>query len=194
MIHYHGTPITPISALYQLAGRHFRVSLGPQTMDSSTTKSWSCFLPWTQWRQIAHRVFNADGSINRDVEGMDWRARMAVLDELPRLDFLIEDFDGEHITASVYAEEREWRLGTGWFRWLGYLRTKKVRRSLDIRFNKELGPEKGSWKGGTLGHGIEMLPGETPEQAMRRYCDQERRSKHRKFRIRYLGPVSAEAA
>lgn len=26
MIHYHGTPITPVSALYQLAGRHFCVS------------------------------------------------------------------------------------------------------------------------------------------------------------------------
>lgn len=26
MIHYHGTPITPVTALYQLAGRHFCVS------------------------------------------------------------------------------------------------------------------------------------------------------------------------
>jgi hypothetical protein len=26
MIHYHGTPITPLSALYELAGRHFCVS------------------------------------------------------------------------------------------------------------------------------------------------------------------------
>ncbi|MDP4005121.1 hypothetical protein [Methylobacterium sp. NEAU K] len=26
MIHYHGTPITPVAALYQLAGRHFCVS------------------------------------------------------------------------------------------------------------------------------------------------------------------------
>ena len=26
MIHYHGTPITPIAALYELAGRNFCVS------------------------------------------------------------------------------------------------------------------------------------------------------------------------
>ncbi len=26
MIHYHGTPITPVGALYELAGRHFCVS------------------------------------------------------------------------------------------------------------------------------------------------------------------------
>jgi hypothetical protein len=27
MIHYHGAPITPMSALYQLAGRHFCIIL-----------------------------------------------------------------------------------------------------------------------------------------------------------------------
>lgn len=175
---------------FSLNEGHFYLKLGAQTHDSSTTKSWSCFLPWTQWRQIAHRVFNADGSVNRDVESLDWKARMALFDELPRVDFLIEDFDGAKITASVYAEEREWRLGTGWFKWLGYLRPRKTRRSLDIRFNDEVGPEKGSWKGGTLGHAIEMLPGETPEQAMLRYCDQEHRSKYRKFRIRFLQAAS----
>ena len=26
MIHYHGTPISPVSALYEIAGRHFCVS------------------------------------------------------------------------------------------------------------------------------------------------------------------------
>jgi hypothetical protein len=26
MIHYHGTPISPVTALYEIAGRHFCVS------------------------------------------------------------------------------------------------------------------------------------------------------------------------
>ena len=34
MLHYHGTPITPISALYELAGRHFCVShAAPQDVE-----------------------------------------------------------------------------------------------------------------------------------------------------------------
>jgi hypothetical protein len=34
LIHYHGTPITPITALYELAGRHFCVShAAPQDVD-----------------------------------------------------------------------------------------------------------------------------------------------------------------
>jgi hypothetical protein len=176
---------------FLISNGHLGLSLGPQTGDSSTTKNWGCFLPWTQWRQVAHRVFNPDGSLNRDVEGLPWPERMEVLRELPRAGFLIEDFDGERITASVYAEEREHRLGTGWFRWLGYLRTMRVRRALDIRFSSELGRDKGSWKGGTLGHGIEMLPGETAEQAMRRYCEKEHRSKSGPFRITFIGPTSA---
>ena len=35
---------------------------------------------------------------------------------------------------------------------------------------KETGSKKGSWKGGTIGHGIDMLPGELHEGAFRRYC------------------------
>ena len=47
---------------------------------------------------------------------------------------------------------------------------RKIRRSLDLEFSGETGPEKGSWKGGTVGTGIEMLPGELHEAAFRRYC------------------------
>ena len=70
----------------------------------------------------------------------------------------------------MHSEERQWKFGTGWFKWLSLFRKDRVRRSLDIDFSREVGREKGSWKGGTIGHGIEMLPGESNEQAFRRYC------------------------
>lgn len=41
---------------------------------------------------------------------------------------------------------------------------------------------------GTTGHGIDMLPGETPEQAFRRYCDMGHERKGRKFKLRFIGP------
>lgn len=37
----------------------------------------------------------------------------------------------------------------GWFKWLSWFGRPKIRRSLDIQFSSETGPEKGSWKGGT---------------------------------------------
>lgn len=160
---------------------HYGISPG----DSSLDQTWCKHLPWTQWRQIAHRLYNADGSLAGDVADIPWDDRSAVIDNVKRKHFAIIDYDGDHIDVETYVQERERRLGTGWFRWLGYIVPKNLSRSLDISFKSEVGPEKGSWKGGTLGHGIDMLPGETQEQAMHRYCDQEHRSKHRKFRISF---------
>lgn len=172
---------------FSLNDGHLHFKLGAQTNDSTTTQDWGCFLPWTQWRQIAHRIFNADGTLAGDVAKKPWDEHSRVVDQVTKTAFAIIDFDDERIEVETYVEEREWRLGTGWFRWLGYIAPKKRRRSLDIRFKRELGPEKGSWKGGTLGHGIEMTSSETQEQAMRRYCEQDHRSKYRTFRIKFAG-------
>mgnify|MGYP001619279555 CR=1 FL=1 len=98
---------------------------------------------------------------------------------------MIIDHDGERIGVETYVEERERRLGTGWFRWLGFIVPKRCSRSLDIRFKSEVGPEKGSWKGGLIGHGIDMLPGERHEQAFRRYCKEEHRSKSGRYRMTF---------
>lgn len=171
---------------FSLNDNHLHVSLGAQTHDSTTTKDWGCFLPWREWRVVAERVFNPDGSLVGELRGKrDWQARTNLIDKAERSKFAIIDHDGERIGVETYAEEWDRRLGVGWFRWLGYLVPMQTRRSLDIRFKAEVGPEKGSWKGGMTGHSIEMLPGETQESAMRRYCDQEQRSKYRKYRITF---------
>ena len=84
--------------------------------------------------------------------------------------FAFKDFDGEELTARTTIEEREWRFGVGWFAWLSLFRKPKISRYLEIAFSGETGKRKGSWKGGTTGHSIEMLPGELHESAFRRYC------------------------
>ena len=82
----------------------------------------------------------------------------------------VADYDDEEITATTYTEEREYKKGTSWCKWLSLFIRPKVVRALDISFSAEVGPRKGSWKGGTVGHGIDMLPGENHESAFRRYC------------------------
>jgi hypothetical protein len=54
-----------------------------------------------------------------------------------------------------------------------YIGRNTVRRSLDLQFSAEVGKRKGSWKGGTIGHSIDMMPGELHEAAFRRYCAQQ---------------------
>lgn len=152
------------------------VYYGRQTHDSSTDRSWSYTLPWMSWRHVRHSLYSLDGSHfatmpeYRGLGRSNWEEQQAIKDSCPTRTFAFADFDGEELTATTKIEEREWRRGEGWFKWLSWFYRPKIRRSLDISFSGETGERKGSWKGGTTGHGIEMLPGELHEAAFRRYC------------------------
>lgn len=156
---------------------------GRQTHDSSTDRQKGYFLPWAQWRHVRRSFYGLAGEHIATLPdtgkgylhdpGRFDRER-AIADATPTAAFAFDDFDGERIEAVTKIEEREWRLGTGWFKWLSLFRKAKIRRSLDITFSEETGERKGSWKGGTIGHSIDMLPGELHEAAFRRYCAQHR--------------------
>lgn len=73
-------------------------------------------------------------------------------------------YDGEVIPTTIYVDEREWRpKGLKWTSLFA-----KTRRTIDIHFSKEVGKEKGSWKGGCLGCGYELLPNEQPLDCLKR--------------------------
>lgn len=190
--------IHPCEYGFSLSDGFLQVFLGPQTHDSETTKSWSKFLPWTQWRFIRQSWFGLEGEHLRTdyetssltVRHAQWQAQYEFEENMPKAAFEIEDYDGSRIKAKTHIEEREWRFGTGWFKWLSLFRSPKVRRSLDIEFDSEVGPEKGSWKGGLMGTGIEMLPGELHEAAFRRFCEQDQRGKYRPYRVKFIGRVT----
>jgi hypothetical protein len=155
-----------------------QIHFGAQTHDSSTTMDWCKHLPWTQWRHVRHSVYDLKGAFWADVpetlglgRQSNYNAWKSVEEACPSQAFAFKDFDGEALTARTRIEEREWRFGTGWFKWLSVFRAPKVTRSLNIEFSGETGKRKGSWKGGTMGTGIEMLsPDELHEAAFRRYC------------------------
>lgn len=170
----------------------FQLYFGPQTDCSGTTKSWSKHLPWKMWNMVRHSLYTPEGELfyNHQIKA-DFRIGMEMDDQCPKVHFLFEDYDGEQIVATCMIEEREWHRGTGWFKWLRWFSKPMIRRCLDLKFSAEVGPEKGSWKGGTLGHGIDMLAGESPEAAFRRYCDKTHERKGRKYNLRFIGPCAA---
>ncbi len=153
---------------------YLHVRYGPQTMDSDTEKSWCWRIPWLAWRHVRHSLYGLRGewvATSPTCKGMaDYDAWRALEEACPSVSFTFDDFDGERIEAKTRIEEREWRLGEGWFHWLSFFRAPRIRRSLDIEFSRETGPKKGSWKGGTIGCGSDMQPGELHESAFRRYC------------------------
>lgn len=166
---------------FSLSGGFLDVSFGRQTDDSSTEQRWGYFLPWKEWRHVRHSFYDLKGEHIATLPNTGeaylgnpgrWEREREIADATPTLSFEFNDFDGEHITASTKIEEREWHRGTGWFKWLSWFCPAKISRSLDLRFSAEVGRRKGTWKGGTVGHSIDMLPGELHEAAFKRYCDQ----------------------
>lgn len=117
----------------------------------------------------------------------NWKWRMGKYDNFsnvsvdPSSIFKFYDFldrhDGTVLTARVNIEEREWVRGK--WSWLRFLLKRVpgcriVRRTMEIEFSDEVGPRKGSWKGGTIGMGFDMLPGETLDECMTRFQAQEK--------------------
>lgn len=164
---------------------HLSWHYGAQTHDSTTTKSKGWFIPWRNWRFVRHSLYDLAGEhfatfpqrgkrakISDAAWRNHWDVERAIEGACPAAAFEFDDYDGERITATTKIEEREWRLGEGKFKWLSLFRRPKIRRSLDIRFSAETGRRKGEWKGGTIGHSIDMRPGELHESAFRRYCSE----------------------
>lgn len=158
-----------------------QIKRGRSTMDSTTDRTKGYFLPWTQWRFVRHSFYGLKGehvaTLPDTVKSYlgdhgRWDRERAIADATPTVSFSFKDFDGEELTATTKVEEREWKFGIGYFKWLSLFRRAKVSRSLDIQFSGETGMRKGSWKGGIIGHSIDMLPSELHEAAFRRYCNE----------------------
>ena len=173
--------IEPREFGFSIAEGSLHVRFGRQSNDSKTEKNLCYFLPWTQWRHVRRSFYGLNGELiatsneraNRLKDGMKkWEREQAMAEATPTVSFQLDDFDGERIIVTTRIEEREWRFGEGWFKWLSFFRKPKISRSLDLHFSAETGKRKGSWKGGTIGHAIEMQPGELHEPAFRRYCEQ----------------------
>lgn len=169
-----------------------QVFLGRQTHDSSTTQSWSKFIPWRNWRHVRHSYYDLAGNLFWTEPKKEaarkfgpWPSWYEAKQACPSVSFAFKDFDGEALTAKTQIEERVWLFGDGWFKWLGWFRAPMIQRSLGIDFSNETGRRKGSWKGGTVGHSIEMLPGELHEAAFRRYCAA--------FEMTFVEPIAVAA-
>lgn len=155
---------------FTYSDRALHVYYGKQTMEWPGSKSKCYFLPWLEWRHVRHSLLNLDGSLWAEATHQKFGSHARLQDTQPSVSFQFADYDGEVITAKCRIEEREWRAGTGWFKWLSLFRKPKVSRSLDLAFSSEVGRRKGSWKGGTVGHSTEIAPGEAPITAFARYC------------------------
>lgn len=83
--------------------------------------------------------------------------------------YVLRSGEVQHREATVYVERREWRQR--WLMWCPWFAFKRT--SIDVHFNDEVGERTGSWKGGCIGCGYDLKPGEHPIKCLRR-MEQER--------------------
>lgn len=74
--------------------------------------------------------------------------------------YVCRDGEVQNVIATVFVDRMTWRR-----KWTPL---RLVRTSIDVSFSKEVGEGRGSWKGGCIGCGYDMRPGETAEQCLRR--------------------------
>ncbi|WP_447077626.1 hypothetical protein [Shewanella algae] len=126
-------------------------------------KSWDA--PFVSYAFEFHKVLNKDGkwedgSHSWDNENIDRQ----------EFDYTYQLNSGEiqNRKATCFIEKRQWHR-----KWLPFI--KITCKQLNVKFDDEVGEKSGSWKGGCIGCGYEMLPNETVEQCLRRM------EKERKF-------------
>lgn len=162
--------------------------------DQVPEKSKSWFLPWGETRMTKYEIYNARGLLvwkDKKATGESVKNEIdsyQVVAAMQTKDFVVMDYDGKEIFVKTYISIREWKHGTGLFKWLSWFKQDIISKRLEIEFTSEVGPSKSdSWKGGLIGTSIEILGKETMEDAFKRYCSLEHYDRCGKYKITYVG-------
>jgi hypothetical protein len=158
------------------------------------------YMPWS-WEWVRTSKMKQDGTWLHDkykgtrVNFYDRVIEEQIWSETYPYTYVCKDGEVQQRLATIKVEEREWRWR--WFTWFPFIR--KVSRDISVDFSYggitpreiliekvghplkhkqsgEVGESAGSWKGGTLGCGYKMKPGESPLNTLRRM------EKEREFR------------
>jgi len=120
-------------------------------------------LPW-EMNHLKVEVLRPDGTWAKQVQSYDTgEPDGRKIWTLPYR-YVCKSCEVQEATATVYVERREWR----WRSMMWCPLTAKVRKSIDITFDREMGDRAGSWKGGCISTGYGMRRGESVEQTVRR--------------------------
>ena len=104
-------------------------------------------LPWFEWKYL--NAQSGKTPLGTHPYTYQWKYKPEVV---------------QHVTVELAEETRMWQLTFARLP-LPFFRTK---RSLWAEFSEEMGSERGSWKGGTVGAGFDLNPKETWANGLKR--------------------------
>jgi hypothetical protein len=133
------------------------------------------YIPWSNNTFMGETYFTPEWFEYWTVEplnqkgALDFDSMELIRKYVPKFHIKFDDFDSEKIIATCYITMTKYHRGVSWCRWLKYF-TKPIRICrLYVDYDKETGYEKGSWKGGILGHSIPLKYQENPVETFQRY-------------------------
>lgn len=122
-------------------------------------------LPWALGSAVRWSVFDAEGRkrpVIHQYDGGPYHDGRHV-EKHPYV-YVLRSGEIQNRTATIHGEELEWRLR--YLPWLPWPR--KIRRSIHVDFDAEVGERTGSWKGGVMGCGFEWRDGESMKSCLQR--------------------------
>lgn len=127
--------------------------------------NWSKYMrvPFIAWEFDYHKVMNTSGEWVQYIYDDKSTHR-----ETHDYTYKLKSGEVQNRKATCYKEVRQWHR-----KWFPL--AKMVRECISIDFSDEVGERSGSWKGGTIGCGYDLLPNESLESCLRRM------EKERKF-------------
>jgi hypothetical protein len=137
---------------------------GGDYADGQCQNQWLAWnLPFFSYEFDGHWIKNQQLEWVKMGDGLDsWRYRKDhAYSETHDYTYVLTSGEIQNRTALCTIERRKWHRR--WFPWLT-----KERQEIDIEFSDEVGERSGTWKGGTIGCGYEMLQGDTIESCLRR--------------------------
>lgn len=142
----------------------------------TTHKSWhqfECWKGYPDWKNcITKEEFNLHDRVRYQIENLQDAFEFGNGSPMYYFFDAADPYDGTQIRVRATVSKMVWWKGGKWLQHVFRLFNKPiVRKSYWFDFNNEVGPRKGSWKGGTIGIGIDIEdenPTETAESAFAR--------------------------
>ena len=156
----------------------------------SESKSW--FFPWRHNRLVEYTIYTENNDIHFTVKnnkGVNFDEYYDRKISAPATFFTIKDHDEEIVTAKVIKIKRVYKKGDKKFKWISWFTKTIIDICIEVEFNKEVGLEKGSWKGGMVGTSMKVLEHENIELAMIRFCEQDFKDKAFSYKLTYINKI-----
>lgn len=125
-------------------------------------------MPW-QWDWVRTSVLRKDTTWEHETKNNEksfWKDKWKdiIWEETHPYTYTLRSGKVQNRLATIRVEEREWRWRG--LRWLPH--PNRIKKTIAIEFNGEVGEKTGSWKGGCTGCSFKLQSDETPLQSLRR--------------------------